>query len=143
MVEENILDKNVFARLAKNRKNRARLQILVVEDDDFSRTLVTRTLSGYEVLTAADGKTTLTEYTINAPDIVFLDFELPDMTGLDILKKIKQVDPDAFVVMLTSHTETNIVQQSIANGAKGYIAKPFNKAKILSYIEQFQKRESS
>lgn len=136
--DEYSLNENVFNHIVKNRNNRSRLQILVVEDDSFSRKLVTRTLKDYDLLEAGDGKGALKEYELNAPDMVFLDFELPDMTGVDILKAINKVDPRSFIVMLTSHTEATIVQEAVSQGAKGYIAKPFDKTKIDYYVKKFQ-----
>lgn len=134
---KSIIDKQVIDHLAKNRQNRATLQILITEDDLFSRKLIVKSIKGYEILQAENGESTLQQYALNVPDIVFLDFELPDMNGLEILQQIQQADADAFVVMLTSHTESSIVKQAIEYGAKGYIAKPFKKEKINAYIDKY------
>ena len=137
------IDVTVFNHAVKSRKNRARANILVVEDDPFSRQLIMATLKEYETSNAGDGKEAMKAYALYAPDIVFLDIEMPGINGLDVLKEIIKVDANAFVVMLTSHTDAAIVKQSVAEGAKGYIAKPFSKEKIFQYINLFAKKGKS
>jgi CheY-like chemotaxis protein len=133
------IDSTVFNHTAKSRKNRAKLQILVVEDDEFSRSLLKRVIKDYELVEAANGKDALEAYSLNAPDILFLDIELPDIKGDMIVTEVMKADKDAFIVMLTSHTEAALVKKLVEAGVKGYIAKPFSPDRVLHYIDQFRK----
>lgn len=123
----------------KNRHKRHRLQILVVEDHDFSRKLVIDALGrDYDSIAAANGKQAIERYAANAPNIVFLDIGLPKIDGHNVLKRIMEMDKDAFVVMLSANTYANDVKGAITNGAKGFIAKPFTKEKIMNYIKKYK-----
>ena len=74
------------------------------------------------------------------PDLVFLDIELPDSSGLELLKKFKQERPECFVAMISGFSTLENVQQSIAAGAATFIVKPFSGDKILSAMRLFEKR---
>lgn len=130
------INESVFNHSVQSRKNRQKIEILVVEDDDFSRQMIMKTVKDHEAKEAANGDEALKAYALNAPDLVLLDIELPDIQGIEILKLIQAVDPDPFVVMLTSHTDEATVKSAITNGAKGYIAKPMKKDRIMHYIAE-------
>lgn len=137
------IDKYEFKSALEKRDKRRRLQILVVEDDAFSRQLISKAIHHtYEIVTAADGEQAIKMYEEDAPNITFLDIGLPKLNGLEVLKSIMKVDANAaYVVMLTANTEEDKVKEAIENGAKGYIAKPFTKAKIEHYLENFKSAE--
>lgn len=130
------IDLTVFNHSAKSRGNRQRLDVLIVEDDEFSRELLKKSLKEFEPSVAETGESAIKAYTLTAPDIVFLDIELPDISGIDVLAKIVKADSNSFIVMLTSHTEKEVVEKAIMAGAKGYIAKPFSKEKLLLYAQK-------
>lgn len=130
------IDKTVFDHSLKSRRNRLRKHVLIVEDDPFSRQLISSVVKDYEITKAANGKEALTAYALNAPDMVLLDIEMPEISGIDVLKAVVEVDHSAYVVMLTSHTNADIVREAVSIGAKGYIAKPFSKEKILQHLKQ-------
>lgn len=127
----------LIASLAERRKNRKHIEVMVVEDDPFSLTLVNRSLRPtYRVTCAQDGYDAVATYALKAPDIIFLDIELPDASGHDVLHKLLSIDPDAFIVMLSGNGSKENVLSAMNNGAKGFIGKPFAQEKLLGYIQR-------
>ncbi len=102
--------------------------ILIVDDDP----LILKTLSshftnsGYEVLTAADGREGLQKYTDAMPDLVILDIRLPDVDGLEALKRIRGIDPKALVVIITAFDDMKTTVEAIKSGAFEYLVKPLD-----------------
>ncbi len=129
------LNKEDIKTIAKRRaKNPA--QILLVEDDIFSRHLVKNLLNSYfKVIEAENHIEALEAYLTHAPDVVFLDIDLPDSTGLDIIQQLKAMDPEAFVMMLSGNAYKENIKKSLELGAAGFIAKPFNKKSIADALE--------
>ena len=74
------------------------------------------------------------QYVTHAPDVLFLDIELPDITGHDVLQKVLEMDPDAFVIMLSGNGNKENIFKAMKTGAKGFVGKPFTKDKLLQYI---------
>jgi two-component system chemotaxis response regulator CheY len=91
--------------------------------------------SHYVVLGAQTGMEALDMYRKDAPDFVFLDIDLPDTNGHKVLAGLIGIDPHAFVVMLSANSQMDNVRKAVAEGAKGFVAKPFNKSKIEGYIQ--------
>lgn len=125
----------------KRRRARATLEILVVEDDPFSRKLIGAALNGHSVSFAEDGRTAVTVHLQKAPGIVFLDIDLPDVSGHDVLAKILSFDRQAYIVMLSGNSQIENVQGAVNSGAKGFVGKPFTKEKLLQYIEKCSQRQ--
>jgi CheY-like chemotaxis protein len=117
--------------------------LLVVEDNEFSRKLIATALNGRRYLFAKNGKEAIGFFEVNKPDMVFLDIELPDLTGLTVLSELLKVDPAAFIVMLSANSDKETVVKCIKSGAKGFIAKPFSKAKVDSYIEKYHSEKKT
>jgi CheY-like chemotaxis protein len=128
------LDTSLIETLNQRRQARTRLEILVVEDDVFSQKLISTALNGYAVTFVEDGHTAIKKYLQKAPDIVFLDIELPDVNGHDILAKILSFDKRAHVVMLSGNSQSENVRDAISKGAKSFIAKPFTRERLLQHI---------
>lgn len=128
----------VFQTLKENRKARKQLEILVVEDQPFSRRLLVGLLERIcKTYPAFNAKTALDIYLLHAPDIVFLDVEMPDVNGHDLAATIHQLDDDAYVVMVTANNYIEDVARAKENGAKGFVAKPYSKQKILENVEKY------
>jgi two-component system, chemotaxis family, chemotaxis protein CheY len=121
--------------IAARRNERRNPSVLFVEDDVFSQKLLGNALrSGYEVCGATTGYEGVMSYLKIAPDIVFLDINLPDMMGIEILEKIFSLDPRAFVVMLSGNGHKDNVMKAIQGGARGFIGKPFTIDKLQQYL---------
>lgn len=125
-----------FSFALKRRETRTTPVVMVVDDDRFTLELLAKMLNRkYEVHKAKNGIEAIQKYQDEAPDIVFLDIELPDTSGHKVLDNIIAVDPQAFVVMLSAHSQMDNVRKAVNNGAKGFVAKPFNQLKIESYVQ--------
>lgn len=106
--------------------------VFIADDDLFIRDVIKQGLAGLcSVVEVADGKNLIDTYIKCLPDIIFLDVHLPSINGLDLIPRIKQEDPGSFIVMLTSDSTADNVKKAIANGASGFISKPFNKKILL------------
>lgn len=115
-------------------------KLLIVDDEDGVRSLVRMTLesSSYEILEADDGDEALALVQRHNPDLVLLDVMLPDASGIDICRKIKE-DPQTAattVVMLTAKAQGSDLEEAEAAGADGYFTKPFSPVALLHRVER-------
>jgi len=128
---------NLIESLPQRRKEREGASVLIVEDDLFSQKLITNALPDtFSISLAEDGQNALTQYFVKAPDILFLDIGLPDIDGHDVLAKILEHDPHAFIVMLSGKGDKDNITKAMKNGAKGFVGKPFTREKLFQYIEK-------
>ncbi len=127
----------VFADAKKRRKSRMPLHVMLVEDDPLTRRLVTNTFKeNYALITAANAEEAIAGYLLHAPDIVFLDINLPDASGLSVLGQIMESDPEAYVVMFSGNSYLDNITTSLGTGASGFVAKPFKKDRMYHYIKE-------
>ncbi|MEO3864908.1 response regulator [Rheinheimera fenheensis] len=113
--------------------------ILIIDDAYTVREYLRQTLMHLgmsQVHEAADGSRGLSVFNQHQHDLVFLDIELPDINGQQLLEKIKTESDRTHVVMVTAHNSVDNVQKSIAAGASGFIAKPFSPQKIKNIVER-------
>lgn len=132
------VDPAYAAAMLAQRAERKDVHIMLVEDDAFTLQLVTNVLKDYTTIRAMDGFDAVETYMLNAPDVVFLDIGLPTLSGHEVLAKILAFDPDAFVVMLSGNSYMEDVSKAMKAGAKGFVAKPFPKEKLLNYVDIFK-----
>ena len=114
-------------------------RILVVDDSSFLRNSLKKILEkyGYAVVGMAEnGVQTITKYKELKPDLVTLDIIMPQMNGLNTLKLLRSVDPNACVVMVSSMSSKESVTDCIQAGAKNYILKPFEEGKVIEVIRK-------
>ncbi len=112
--------------------------MLVVDDSATMRKIIGQQLKSeaYEVCgEAADGEEAFQLYKELEPDVVTLDINMPVVDGMAALKSILDYNREARVVMLTSEGQKQTVVESISMGAKGYIVKPPNKAKVCAKVK--------
>ena len=112
-------------------------RILIVDDSFYMRTMLKNMLTdaGYDVVgEAANGQQALEMAVATNPDLITLDVILPDNTGLDVLKGIRQQQPEAKVVMCSAVGQETIVNEAIENGALAYIVKPFSEERVLEIV---------
>jgi len=108
-------------------------KILVIDDEPIVRTSCIRLLGpeGYEVKSASSGKEAL-ELLENEPfNLVLLDLKMPDMDGIEVLKKIKDTWPDTKVVMITGYSTVETAVKTLKLGAFSYLEKPFTPDTLL------------
>ena len=108
-------------------------KILVVDDEIEACKVLEEFLSskGHEVHTALDGPTAIETFREVQPQIVFLDMIMPGMGGQDVLKEMKEIDPDVTVIMVTVVTDHEQAKETLELGAYDYITKPVD----LNYLE--------
>ena len=114
-------------------------KLLIVDDEDGVRALVRMTLDNgdYKIIEASDGHEALDLAREHRPDLVLLDVMLPDLSGMDVCRKIKD-DPDlasTTVVMLTARAQTSDVGDAEEAGADGYFTKPFSPIALTRKVE--------
>jgi two-component system chemotaxis response regulator CheY len=112
-------------------------RILIVDDSFYMRTMLKNMLTdaGYEVVgEAANGQQAMEMAAATHPDLITLDVILPDNTGLDVLKGIRQEQPDVKVVMCSAVGQEVIVNEALESGATAYIVKPFSEEKVLEIV---------
>lgn len=112
-------------------------RILIVDDSFYMRTMLKNMLTdaGYDVVgEAANGQQAVDLAASTSPDLITLDVILPDNTGLDVLKTIRQNDPDVKVVMCSAVGQEVIVNEALESGASAYIVKPFSEEKVLEIV---------
>lgn len=123
--------------IAVRRKSRSKPELMIIEDDSFSRRLVENVLQKQYPLTALDkADLALATYVNLAPDMLFLDINLPDVTGHELLERIIELDPNAYIVMLSGNCDQTNITEAMSKGAKGFIAKPFTRDKLFQYIDR-------
>ncbi len=138
MSDSNAINTETFKAAVKRRKEREDLQFLIVEDQKFSRLMLKNFLAkSYTVAMAESGEEALAAYVTAAPDIVFLDIELPKISGHQVRDLLVKLDPEAFVVMVTANNHKQDVETSMKGGAKGFIVKPYTKEKIYDIIDKY------
>ena len=121
-------------------------RILIVDDSFYMRTMLKNMLTdaGYEVVgEAANGAQAVEMAASTSPDLITLDVTLPDNTGLDVLKSLRQIQPSAKVVMCSAVGQEVIVTEAIENGALAYIVKPFSEEKVLEIVGSALQNDAS
>jgi len=122
--------------IAALRSARGEPVLMIIEDDPFSRRLVDNVLQKQFKLTSLESaEGALATYAELAPDLLFLDINLPDVSGHELLEKIIALDPASYVIMLSGNADKENIVQAMAHGAKGFVAKPFSRDKLFKYIE--------
>jgi len=109
-------------------------RVLVVDDDPNARELlrVYLTAKGYEVVEAETGGEGLRRVREDRPHLMLLDINLPDISGLDVLREAKALDPALGVIMVTGLQEEEVGREAMQAGAFDYITKPLD----LQYLEK-------
>lgn len=116
-------------------------RILVVEDDSAVRNLIVTTLdtNNYKYLTAPNGKTAVMEAASHNPDIILLDLGLPDMDGVEIIRKIRTWS-DVPIIVISARSEDTDKIEALDSGADDYLTKPFSVDELLARIRVTQRR---
>jgi two-component system chemotaxis response regulator CheY len=114
-----------------------RPKILIVDDSALSRRTLRRILetADYEVAEADDGMTALEIYFLEKPRLVLLDLVMKGMYGLDVLVKLREMDPDARVVVASADIQSSTRKLVAEAGALGFINKPFINETVLEVVE--------
>jgi two-component system NtrC family response regulator len=117
-------------------------RILVVDDQPAQRELVTGFLKkqNFEVLTAESGEKALEKFRSEPFDLVLTDMKMPGMSGLDLLKVLREINPEATVIVVTAYGTVETAVAACKAGAADYLNKPVNLEELLYRIEQVKER---
>ncbi|MBU0632150.1 response regulator [bacterium] len=113
------------------------LKVLIVDDSLIIRKKVSKLLEnlGHEVIAdAQNGQEAIDAYNAKQPDMVTMDITMPDMDGITAVKHIMKDNPEAKIIMVTSHGQEDMVIKSIQAGAVGYMLKPITEDKLAHAI---------
>lgn len=113
--------------------------VLICDDAAFMRVMIKDILTknGYEVVGEAEnGIKAVEKYTETKPDLVMMDITMPEMDGIQALKKIRELDPKASVIMCSAMGQQAMVIESIQSGAKDFIVKPFQADRVLEAVRK-------
>ena len=113
-------------------------KILIIDDELIIRTSCERTLApkGYMVTSASSGAEGLACLEKEDFSVVLLDFKMPDMDGMEVLKKIHASWPSSRVIIITGYSMVDTAVRALRSGAYNYIEKPFTPDKILSAVKE-------
>lgn len=114
-------------------------RILIVDDAAFMRMMIRDILTknGYEVVGEAnDGAQAIERFKELRPDLITMDITMPEMDGINALKEIKKIDPNAKVIMCSAMGQQAMVIDAIQAGAKDFIVKPFQADRVIEAIKK-------
>jgi two-component system chemotaxis response regulator CheY len=114
-------------------------RILIVDDAAFMRMMIRDILTknGYEVCGEAnDGAQAIERFKELRPDLITMDITMPEMDGINSLKEIKKIDPNAKVIMCSAMGQQAMVIDAIQAGAKDFIVKPFQADRVIEAIKK-------
>ena len=110
---------------------------LIVDDSGLARRIVRQILEQRDlaVIEAEDGMSALEKYTLERPDVVILDLVMRGMYGQDVLLKLRALDPNVRVIVVTADIQTPARESAQAAGALAFINKPVNAAELLDAVD--------
>ena len=111
-------------------------KILLVDDSGLARRAVRQMLetAGYDVAEAEDGMTGLERYFLEKPDLVLLDLVMRGMNGLDVLKKLQQLNAAVRVIVVSADVQDSSRELAASAGASGFLNKPVNRVGLLTAV---------
>ena len=112
-------------------------KVLIVDDSALTRRSLRQILEAaeYEVMEAENGLDALERYFLDKPDVVLLDLVMRGMYGLEVLQKLRELDPQARIVVVSADIQTSSQDLAGEAGATAFINKPFDRAEILRALD--------
>lgn len=112
-------------------------RVLIVDDSGLARRSSRRILEsgGYEVIEADDGMTALEQYFVHKPKVVILDLVMKGMYGLDVLSRLRQMDPEARVIVVSADVQHSSREMVHNGGGVGFLTKPVQADALLSAVD--------
>lgn len=113
--------------------------VLICDDAIFMRTMVSDILqqAGFEVVGEAEtGLQAIEKFRALRPDLVTMDIVMPDMGGIDAVREITKLDPQARVLMCSAMGQQALVVEALQAGAKDFVVKPFQPSRVLEAVER-------
>ena len=115
-------------------------QILIADDSESIREILAFSLenTGYEVIVAKDGMDALSFFDGRPIDLLLTDYHMPKLTGLELIRKVRQIEDYKFlpILVLTTEKQVEIIREARDSGATGWLLKPFNTEKLLQTLRK-------
>jgi two-component system chemotaxis response regulator CheY len=114
-------------------------RVLVIDDAEYARDILKKILTsgGYEIAgEAADGEEGVREYSRTNPDIVIVDMIMPKMNGIETIRAIKKINPNAKVLVISADGQLAHIEEAVKAGALSYINKPYQWSVVLNELLQ-------
>ena len=113
-------------------------KILIVDDSGMSRRTLRKILEGdgHQIVEADEGIVALERYFLDRPDLVFLDLTMTGMYGIEVLKKLKEMDANARVIIASADIQHSTLEMVEASGASAFINKPFTSERVLATLHR-------
>ena len=115
--------------------------VVIADDEATMRSLLKNLLQKERcniIGQAKNGNEAIALYERKKPDIIFLDIDMPELTGLDVLKKIREEDKETMVCMVSADSQTDSIKATIELGISGFILKPFSQKKLYDIVQKFR-----
>jgi two-component system nitrogen regulation response regulator GlnG len=113
-------------------------EILIVDDEEHICVILSRLLEGegFKPLVAHDGDTALKMIRSDTPQVLLLDYRMPDMNGMEVLRRARGLDPELPVIMITAHADVNGAVEAMKAGVHDYLAKPFEHHEVIRVVHR-------
>jgi len=113
------------------------MKILIIDDSSLARRLLRKILEkeNHEILEAGTGIEGIEKYYLEKPDLVFLDLLMEGMNGLEVLEKLKEVDPSAKIVIASADIQKKTKDLAFEKGAIYFVNKPYNEEEIINILK--------
>lgn len=114
-----------------------KLTAMVVEDEKVANELLSSTFKNFfsEVTSAYDGQEALEKYKEKEPDIVFVDIIMPEMDGIELSRRIKEINPGQIIIVISASNDIQKISESIEVGVNSFIQKPIDTKKIIELLD--------
>ena len=115
-------------------------KVLIIEDDQGARTRLAREVEkeGFLVITAENGRIGMELFAKELPQIILSDLKMPEMSGMEVLKKIKQISPSTLFILMSSYGDMDTVIEALREGAFDYIKKPIDLDLLTKILKRAQ-----
>ena len=116
--------------------------VLIVDDDERLRKMLQRTLiyAGLDVLTAANGQEALNQVHTDRPDLIVLDWMMPEVSGLEVIRRLRTEQDQTLILMLTARDAIDNRVEGLQSGADDYLVKPFAPAELVARVHALLRR---
>lgn len=114
-------------------------RVLVIDDAEYARDILKKILTtgGYGIAgEACDGEEGVREYSRTNPDVVIVDMIMPKMNGIETIRAIKKVNPDAKILVISADGQMAHIEEAVKAGALSYINKPYQWSVVLNELAQ-------
>jgi two-component system response regulator HydG len=124
------------------KKSEGQVRVLVADDEASARSGMASLLrdEGFEVVLAEDGPSALARFEETGPDVLVTDLKMPGMDGIDLMRRVREIDPDVIAVLVTAYADVETAVRAMREGAEHYLTKPIQLDELLLVIHRSLER---